>query len=486
MAQNEEQETIRINLIDPNPHRDLKIRPLFEETLVKLAESIKERGIIQPIKLRKHPNVEGRYQQAFGHHRLEAARLAGRTELRKEEFTICIASDKDMLEMMNDENDESYNKGTVLHVIECVAAVVKMLAEGTYTVVIPSQTPAARIRYAPSFIPGKALQDRSHPYTAKAISQLLGMARKGDNFEERASDLVRAALNLLQRIEMGEIGNVWGNKEQRQAFAEMNTTQFIKYNNEAMRRASLRAQRAHEQRIQSSAALDPLRDADFKRHKVEEEQREDRLEKLKASSKDPIRNYETLQEIRERDKDPIGYRLKEVQQKLSQLEEAEKKGPSRFRATRIEELKSEMKDLKEQREAKELQRQREPKTEEEYDEQKEELEKRLETKKLNELPAKKKAQKEKQIRARIDSFINEIDADVDTHSEKQEEIDRLFREVQDTTQRMRIRNALLKLSAWADDQALRFPGNPPQLTGGDVLREEARKEEARKQTEAIN
>jgi len=65
------------SLIDPSPYADrfaVEDDPSFEQ----LKQSIAERGQEIPILVRAHPLAAGRYQTAFGHRRLRAARLLGR------------------------------------------------------------------------------------------------------------------------------------------------------------------------------------------------------------------------------------------------------------------------------------------------------------------------------------------------------------------------------------------------------------------------
>ena len=68
----EELRQIPVDLISPNPHQP---RAAFdEETLVGLADSIRARGVLQPILVR--PLVGGRYELVAGERRWRAARLA--------------------------------------------------------------------------------------------------------------------------------------------------------------------------------------------------------------------------------------------------------------------------------------------------------------------------------------------------------------------------------------------------------------------------
>jgi len=64
---------IPVDLIDPNPRQP---RRTFDETkLAELAESIRARGVLQPIVVR--PLAGGRYELVAGERRLRAARIAG-------------------------------------------------------------------------------------------------------------------------------------------------------------------------------------------------------------------------------------------------------------------------------------------------------------------------------------------------------------------------------------------------------------------------
>lgn len=65
-----------IDTIDEDPEQ-----PRFEfddETLAELAETIRERGVRQPVSVRPHPEQPGRWMLNFGARRLRASRMAGR------------------------------------------------------------------------------------------------------------------------------------------------------------------------------------------------------------------------------------------------------------------------------------------------------------------------------------------------------------------------------------------------------------------------
>ena len=67
--------TVPIDLIDPNPFQP---RTTFDDAALNdLAESIKARGILQPMLVRPNPDQDGRFQIVAGERRWRAAALAG-------------------------------------------------------------------------------------------------------------------------------------------------------------------------------------------------------------------------------------------------------------------------------------------------------------------------------------------------------------------------------------------------------------------------
>jgi ParB family chromosome partitioning protein len=88
---------ISMDEIDANPYQP---RTIFdEETLIELASSIREIGIIQPITVRRVDN--GRYQLISGERRLRASKIAGHDKIPA---YIRLAEDQNLLEMALVEN----------------------------------------------------------------------------------------------------------------------------------------------------------------------------------------------------------------------------------------------------------------------------------------------------------------------------------------------------------------------------------------------
>ena len=88
---------IGIEQIRPNPFQP---RTEFDpETLAELTRSIVEKGVIQPITVRR---IEGGYQIVTGERRLRAAQKAGLAEIPA--YIIAVESDEEMLELALIEN----------------------------------------------------------------------------------------------------------------------------------------------------------------------------------------------------------------------------------------------------------------------------------------------------------------------------------------------------------------------------------------------
>ena len=106
---------VPISAIKPNPHQP---RQYFDpETLGELAQSIKERGLLQPVIVRRDP--EGEYTLVAGERRLRAAEQAGLA------LVPAILSDHDLLEVALEENVQRQD----LNALEEAEALAALAAE---------------------------------------------------------------------------------------------------------------------------------------------------------------------------------------------------------------------------------------------------------------------------------------------------------------------------------------------------------------------
>jgi ParB/RepB/Spo0J family partition protein len=93
---------ISLSKVDPNPYRMLGDYPYSEEKLSVLVRSIKDVGLWEGVIGREK---DDRVQIAFGHHRIEAAKRAGLSDVN---VVVRDLSDDDMLRFMGRENGEDY------------------------------------------------------------------------------------------------------------------------------------------------------------------------------------------------------------------------------------------------------------------------------------------------------------------------------------------------------------------------------------------
>jgi ParB/RepB/Spo0J family partition protein len=95
--------SVRVDLIDANPWRNLKRYPFVESKVDALVRSIKDVGLWEGIIVRK---VGSRYQLAFGHHRWRAAKKA---RLKTIPVIVRDLDDADMVRFMGRENLEDWH-----------------------------------------------------------------------------------------------------------------------------------------------------------------------------------------------------------------------------------------------------------------------------------------------------------------------------------------------------------------------------------------
>jgi len=93
---------VSIHAIDANPFRCLAEYPWIEPKIEALQRSIADVGFWEGVIVRK---VGDRYQLAFGHHRIEAAK---RSDLRSVRLVVRDLTDEQMLQFMGRENGEDY------------------------------------------------------------------------------------------------------------------------------------------------------------------------------------------------------------------------------------------------------------------------------------------------------------------------------------------------------------------------------------------
>jgi hypothetical protein len=94
--------TIALDRLDPNPYRNLIDYPWIETKLEQLQYSIADVGMWEGVIARPHGD---RFQLAFGHHRVEAARRNGLHEIP---IIIKDLTEQQMMQYMGRENGDDY------------------------------------------------------------------------------------------------------------------------------------------------------------------------------------------------------------------------------------------------------------------------------------------------------------------------------------------------------------------------------------------
>jgi hypothetical protein len=198
-----------------NPYRDLKSNPLLKEKVSELKSSIETTGFWDNVVVRK--NKAGKYELAYGHHRVAAAIEAGLVEA---DFIVKDLTDALMIQIMDNENREVYASSPA-SLIESVKAVVNALAEGfipPFEFELEGKTRpdgmsygmrTDTIRYAPSYVPNPTSEvlDPRMRYTALHIARFLGRtyANPSSSAGEQASRPIMGAINFLHLEELGAV-----------------------------------------------------------------------------------------------------------------------------------------------------------------------------------------------------------------------------------------------------------------------------------------
>jgi hypothetical protein len=195
---------IKFKDILPNPYRDLVRNPLNEETVENLRVSVRKTGFWNNVEVRKSKEKPGKYELAYGHHRLEAAKREGLTEAN---FIVLGLTEADMVVRKHKE-DRTRKAFDALTMMESVRAVVKALAEGEIPAFeVSPDTPKKHVRIAPSFVggAGDVLGNPQKAYTAFSIAEFLDETESGGKDKARvANAAVRTALDALALIEQQE------------------------------------------------------------------------------------------------------------------------------------------------------------------------------------------------------------------------------------------------------------------------------------------
>lgn len=116
---------IKVASVDNNPYRSFEANPLDQLKVDGLKESIESTEFWDNLVLRKNPDAEGRYQLAYGHHRVEALKQLGVEDM---DVPVKDIDDDTMLKMMSIENKSDWGS-SILVMLETVRQVRNTLAD---------------------------------------------------------------------------------------------------------------------------------------------------------------------------------------------------------------------------------------------------------------------------------------------------------------------------------------------------------------------
>lgn len=186
---------VKLDRINPNPFRDgsggnpAATWATVEEAygfdkgkLDELASSIQKNGVWPGTVVRQRK--DGEYELAFGHHRVQAAKMLG---LKTFPVVLEALSDDQMLNYMASENSEEYGHDFLLGVMNAVEATVRAFGAGKAK--LEPVAPEARGRS--SLINDKA-------YSPLTVGKFLGWESNG-----KPADKVNTAIAALHLIERG-------------------------------------------------------------------------------------------------------------------------------------------------------------------------------------------------------------------------------------------------------------------------------------------
>ena len=180
---------VPLDKVKDSPFRNKKRNPIDKDKVKHIAESVTATDFWKGIQGRE---VGEFVEVAFGHHRVDAARLLGLKEIPIE---VLVLSDAEMLQRMTREN----LRGDLPAALEVVEATIKAYAAVLVDIGCPaSKTRKELIRYAPSYKQGSSsTPEVDHPYTADTLARFLGgvYVKPSSN---TAQNSVVAALGVLE------------------------------------------------------------------------------------------------------------------------------------------------------------------------------------------------------------------------------------------------------------------------------------------------
>lgn len=184
---------IPLTAILPNKHRKADKYVLDEGKIEALLQSYATSQFWDgSIQARPHPKKEGKYEIAFGHHRVEACNRFGYKEIG---LVVAPRTDADMLKMMGDENrGEFKHDGTVgIYTIEAVIDAYSRgeIGESDGMMAPDEKTPKHSVFHVAA---GGAT------YTCSTVARFLGWTMSHGERDPQPTSACRVAFDAYQRL----------------------------------------------------------------------------------------------------------------------------------------------------------------------------------------------------------------------------------------------------------------------------------------------
>jgi flagellar biosynthesis GTPase FlhF len=263
---------VPLDKVKDSPFRNKKRNPIDKDKVKHIAESVTATDFWKGIQGREADKF---IEVAFGHHRIDAARLLGMKEIPIETLVL---SDAEMLKRMTREN----LRGDLPAALEVVEATVK--AYGAGVVILDAPSPKTRkdvIRYAPSFKMGSSTPAVDHPYTADTLARFLGgvYVKPGDNSAQNSVVAALGVLELEERKVKGFSEKVLQKDEVDPSGRYVGAKRVIEYVEEIKQRevkAQERAEKSAEE-IRAEEAKQQALQAQIKEREAKEKKEHDEL-----------------------------------------------------------------------------------------------------------------------------------------------------------------------------------------------------------------
>jgi hypothetical protein len=256
---------VKLELLRDNPFRDFGLYPIDEEQVQRLMQSMEELGFFSGVTARRKGSI---FETACGHHRIEAAKRAGLTEV---EAVVEPYTDQQMVQIMADENllQRGHNAASTLDSVAAYAKLIAkevLLGEGSSSKILEDAGPEYLSR-------AQAKIAQNGPGMPLVYRAMNGFAKEGRRANKDAEKITTTDIDqALATLKTGGVmGRIMGN-----VYAEV----------EAVRAEQAEAEREkREKEEQAAAKVEEQRKAEIERQERELQKRREKEEEAERKRK---------------------------------------------------------------------------------------------------------------------------------------------------------------------------------------------------------